>query len=236
VIPTHRRRFWGWPDGVVWRSTLGVHKSARSIRHSLFLETLAPSANETILDVGVTDSPVAWANHLEAHYPHPDRITALAVEELLEFRRAFPQVRTVIGDGCELPFADGSFDIVYSNAVIEHVGDRERQRVFLSEANRVAARAVFVTTPSRWFPMESHTMIPLVHWAPRSLAAAVWRRAGNTYYADPANLNLVSARQLRRLAQAAGLTSFNVRRQRLCGWTSNLILIAMKDRSSDPSD
>lgn len=235
----NERRVWGWPDGIVWRSTLGVHKNSRSARHRLFLEALSPAAHETILDVGVTDSQIVWANHLEAEYPHRERITAVAVEELCEFKRAFPDVRTVVGDGCELPFADGAYDIVYSNAVIEHVGDRERQRRFLSEAYRVAGRALFVTTPSRWFPMESHTMVPLVHWGPRPVAAAVWRTVGGsrrTRYADPANLNLLSGGDLRRLALAAGLTRFAVRKQRLFGWTSNLILVAEKGRSAGPSD
>ena len=231
-----RGRFWGWPDGMVWRSTLGVHKSSRSDRHRLFLDTLSPAAHETILDVGVTDSQVAWANHLEASYAHRDRITAVAVEELHEFKRAFPDVRTVFGDGCDLPFADGTFDIVYSNAVIEHVGDRARQRQLLAEAFRVASRAVFVTTPSKWFPVDPHTMIPLLHLGPRRVAAAVWRRTGSAHYADPADLNLLSARELRRLAQSAGLTGFVLRRQRLFGMTSNLVLIVEKDRSAGPSD
>ena len=64
-----------------------------------------------------------------------------------------------------MPFADGEFDIVFSNAVIEHVGGREQQRRFVEESLRVARRA-FVTTPNRWFPVEVHTRLPLVHWLP----------------------------------------------------------------------
>jgi hypothetical protein len=226
---------WRFPDGAVWRSTIGLHNTSRGVRHRLFIRTLSPAADETILDVGATDSQVQWANHLEAVYPHRERITAVAVERLHDFNLAFPEVHTVRGDGCDLPFADGAFDIVYSNAVIEHVGDRERQRRFLSEAYRVAARAVFVTTPSRWFPIESHTMTPLLHWGPRALASAVWRHTGNAHFADPQNLNLLTARELRRLAQSAGLAGFVLHRQRLCGWTSNLVLIADKRLSGEPS-
>ena len=70
------------------------------------------------------------------------------------------------GDACALPFPDQSFDVVFSNAVIEHVGDVERQRQFVAEALRVGRR-VFVTTPNRWFPIEVHTRLPLVHWLPK---------------------------------------------------------------------
>jgi SAM-dependent methyltransferase len=62
----------------------------------------------------------------------------------------------VQGDACALPFADGEFDIVFSNAVIEHVGDRERQRQLVSEALRVGRR-IFITTPNCRFPIEVHT-------------------------------------------------------------------------------
>ncbi len=62
-----------------------------------------------------------------------------------------------------------SFDVVFSNAVIEHVGDRERQEALVREALRVGRR-VFVTTPNRWFPIEVHTRLPFVHWLPDELA------------------------------------------------------------------
>ena len=67
------------------------------------------------------------------------------------FRQRYPTVRYVQGDACALPFADGEFDLYFSNAVIEHVGGGERQRAFVAEALRVAPR-VFITTPNRWFP------------------------------------------------------------------------------------
>jgi hypothetical protein len=72
----------------------------------------------------------------------------------------------VRADGRELPFADGEFDLGFSNAVVEHVaGGREGQRSFVHELCRVSRR-VFVTTPNRWFPLEVHTLLPFVHWLP----------------------------------------------------------------------
>ena len=77
-------------------------------------------------------------------------------------------------DGRELPFADGEFDLGFSNAVVEHVaGGRDGQRRFVHELCRVSRR-VFVTTPNRLFPLEVHTLLPFVHWLPprRARAAA----------------------------------------------------------------
>ena len=86
--------------------------------------------------------------------------------ELDRFAAAFPLVTTVRSDGRSLPFADGSFGLGFSNAVVEHVegGDDGRRR-FVAELCRVAGR-VFVTTPNRWFPLDPHTLLPLVHWLP----------------------------------------------------------------------
>src|ERR1019366_4814761 len=43
----------------------------------------------------------------------------------------------VAGDGRTLPFRDEAFDVVFSNSVIEHVGDAPAQRRFAREVARV---------------------------------------------------------------------------------------------------
>ncbi len=68
----------------------------------------------------------------------------------------------VKADGRKLPFGNNSFDFVFSNAVIEHVGNEEDQLDFVNEHNRVGKNWVF-TTPNRLFPIESHTQIVLLH-------------------------------------------------------------------------
>src|SRR5438067_3509758 len=145
--------------------------SLRSRQQKLvrFLDLFQPGPGTTVLDVGVTDAPFGGGstdNFFEALYPWPERITAVGHTELARFEAAFPQVRAVRADGRSLPFADGEFELGFSNAVVEHVaGGREGQRQFVHELCRVARR-VFVTTPNRWFPLEVHTLLPLVHWLP----------------------------------------------------------------------
>jgi SAM-dependent methyltransferase len=154
--------------------------SLRSRRRklALLLELMQPSAETCVLDVGVDEvshgdsggeSGCRTHNFLEEHYPWPTRITALGLHDGDRFRERYPGIHYVQGDACALPFADGEFDLVHSNAVIEHVGGRERQRLFVQEALRVGRR-VFLTTPNRWFPVEVHTRLPLVHWLPERSA------------------------------------------------------------------
>jgi hypothetical protein len=77
---------------------------------------------------------------------------------------------SVIADGRALPFASGSVDLVFSNAVVEHVGDVDDQRRFIAEHRRVG-RGWIVTTPNRWCPIESHTGAVFRHWSSRWRAA-----------------------------------------------------------------
>ena len=143
---------------------------------ALFLDTIRPGPETRVVDVGVGDTPfgtepgvAATHNFFEALYPWPEQITAVSDVPLPNFARAFPSIRTVVADGLALPFADDEFDVAFSNAVVEHVGGREEQRRFVAELCRVAPR-VFVSTPNRRFPLETHTLVPFVHWLPRRAA------------------------------------------------------------------
>jgi SAM-dependent methyltransferase len=152
-----------------------VSMRSRRRKLALFTETMRPTADTTVLDVGADDSGFGeqercgTLNFFEELYPWPGRITAVGIHEGLRFRERYPAVRYVQASALELPFENGAFDVYFSNAVIEHVGPREAQRRFVAEALRVAPR-VFITTPNRWFPVELHTRVPLVHWLPDAAA------------------------------------------------------------------
>ncbi len=151
--------------------------SLRSRRRKLdlFLETMRPGPETTVLDVGADElsfgegGGCATHNFFEELYPWPERITAVGLHDGRAFAQRHPAVSYLQADACALPFPDKAFDVYFSNAVIEHVGGRERQRAFVAEALRVADH-VFVTTPNRWFPIEVHTRLPLVHWLPERAA------------------------------------------------------------------
>lgn len=152
-----------------------VSLRSRRRKLALFTETMRPTADTTVVDVGADDSGFGeqrgcgTLNFFEELYPWPERITAVGIHEGRRFAERYPATRYVQASALELPFADGAFDVYFSNAVIEHVGPREAQRRFVAEALRVAPR-VFITTPNRWFPIELHTRAPLVHWLPDAAA------------------------------------------------------------------
>ena len=67
----------------------------------------------------------------------------------------------MVGDGCALKFPDKSYDIAFSNSVIEHVGSWERQQAFAKDIRRVG-KAIWVQTPARECLIEPHYLAPFL--------------------------------------------------------------------------
>jgi hypothetical protein len=128
-----------------------------------------------------------------------------------------------------LPFADGEFDWVLCDTVIEHVGPLERQYLLLKELNRVARRGIFVTTVNRWHPLEFYTGLPLIHWLPD----AWWRRMlawfGKPSFASDSRLNLIGSKELKKLASLLPRSpSFSIGHIRYVGIKASFFLQVRK--------
>ena len=190
-----------------------------------FVAEFGVSAETRILDVG------GAADCWDEVRPRP-RVT------LLNMPRAFtelcPEFCLVAGDGRRLPFADGSFDVVFSNSVIEHVGDAASQALFAQEVARVG-RGYWVQTPNRWFPVEQHLLTPVIHWLPKG-----WQRALVPRWTVWGLLTKVSAdqrefylahylRDARLLGRGEIKRLFpgaRVIRERCCGLTKSLVAVS----------
>jgi ubiquinone/menaquinone biosynthesis C-methylase UbiE len=146
-------------------------------------------------------------------------------------------VSWIAGDGRQLPFRDGAFDVVFSNSVIEHVGDAESQRRFAHEVARVG-RAYWVQTPNRWFPVEQHLLTPFLHWLPKPWQRAiaprfnVWRMLTRPsvdrreFYVEHylRDVRLLSFGEIQALFPSA-----RVLRERFCGVTKSLVAMKRAD-------
>jgi SAM-dependent methyltransferase len=194
----------------------------RERRMQRFAREFAITPATRILDVG--GAPETW----DLLRVRP-RVTLLNTPRTVEeMSRADAWIA---GDGRALPFRDRAFDIVFSNSVIEHVGDRESQRRFAAEIARVG-RGYWVQTPNRWFPVEQHLLTPLVHWLPRAWQRRIVPRVNlwsalvrptedRRHYYIQHYLNqvrLLDARELGALFPGARLI-----RERACGWTKSLV-------------
>jgi len=220
--------WWLSPDGLIRRLAGGVSARMRDERFNAFVRGVRPGPGDRVLDVGVSGQVGRSVNHFERVYPWPGMLTACGLEGPPDIcaRRG---IEFVSADGLALPFDDASFDIVYCNAVVEHVGSAARQAQLVSELLRVARR-VFMATPDRDCPLESHTLIPLAHWLPHKMCAAIYRLAGRGYFASQEHLNLVDAGRLRGLFPAGMRSRVTIRRQYLAGMPAVLTACTGKKR------
>jgi ubiquinone/menaquinone biosynthesis C-methylase UbiE len=209
--------------------SIRVATRVRARMFDAFLREFTPLPSETILDVGVTsDQSYASSNYLEALYPYKDRITAVGIDDATFLEKLYPGLTFRYADALALPFPDGSFDLVHSSAVLEHVGSFQNQTKMIEECLRVARRGICVTTPNRWFPIEFHTQLPLIHWLPKHLCRAIFRKIGYKFFAEESNLNLMTQAELRQIITRFPGYQFHFAQSRLCGWTSNLVLMVHK--------
>ena len=141
----------------------------RRRRMSWFRARVGLQPAERVLDLG--GYPSFWA---EAAPPNLTTVLNLSFPPGTAERS--PQFTCVTGDACALPFADGEFDVVFSNSVIEHVGTWERQQAFAAGARRVG-RKLWIQTPARGFFIEPHLLTPFIHWLP-----ARWQRRLIRYF------------------------------------------------------
>lgn len=87
-----------------------------------------------------------------------------------------PGFSSSAGDATNLgQFDDLEFDIVFSNSVIEHVGDFSQQRKMAQEVQRVG-KQYFIQTPNYYFPIEPHFLFPGFQWLPVSVRTTLVQR------------------------------------------------------------
>ena len=207
-----------------------IVQRARARMHQQFIKLVDPQNHETILDVGASANPAFIAsNYLEHAYPFLN-ITACGLGyDNPHWRKLYPKINYFHGDARHLPFEDKSFDIVYTHAVIEHVGNFYNQAYMIREAVRVARRAVWITTPNRWHPIEFHTVLPLIHWLPKPLHRKLLKKLGRNYFANENTLNLLDKQTLLDAIEVAQQMvvvrlEANIHVSRFLGLTANLLL------------
>ena len=126
-------------------------------------------------------------------------------------------------EGDLFPFDNDAFDLCWSNAVLEHVGDDAAKVRFLSEIARVSGRS-FVTTPNKFFPVEPHTRVPLLHLLPKRAFDAFLHRVGKSW-ATGTYMDLLGRRRLKSLLDRAGIEDYELHNNRIGPFTMDFVVI-----------
>ena len=202
--------------------------SLRSRREKLdlFMREMSPTPQSCILDVGMAATPryeERKTNILEREWPWKSQLIAISRDYPSVAKQHHPLVKMIQADGCQLPLANESVDYVWSNAVIEHVGDMEQQRAFVLEALRVAREGVFIATPDCAFPLEIHSNLPFIHWLPKRARDAIFNFLGFRWMNS---ISLLSEREFGELFPSG--TEVRIIRQRITLLPYNLVALVRK--------
>jgi len=162
----------------------------------LFYRTIRPAPGSRLLDVGGTAE--IWSNSgAELDVTLFNLHSAAAIRSDSDRGR----FQFIEGDICRENGLTATYDLVFSNSVLEHVGSARRQRQFALAVTR--ARAYWVQVPSPFFPIEAHCLVPfwwLLAPAIRRRWIRRWRRRGRTFIArQMAGTRPISRRRLKAL-------------------------------------
>jgi hypothetical protein len=141
----------------------------------------------------------------------------------------------VTGDACQAADAlakagvDTSFDVVFSNSLIEHVGGHARRSELARQVHELAPRH-WVQTPYRYFPLEPHWLFPGMQFMP---AAARVKIAMHWPLAHTRPTSIDQARDDVLWTELIGVTEMrgyfptsNILQERLLGVTKSLIAVS----------
>ena len=85
---------------------------------------------------------------------------------------------------------------MHSNATIEHVGSHKNQLRFIKECLRISKKYVFIQTPNKFFPIDFHTLLPIIHWLPKKIHRKILKTIRLNIYSLEKNLNLLRLKDL----------------------------------------
>jgi hypothetical protein len=150
-----------------FRKPQSLSRRLRQKRSAFFEQLIAPLVKPLrVLDVGGTED--FWQS---LGYGNRDDVWVTLLN-LTATATSSPQFVSIAGDARDLSqFKRREFDVVFSNSVIEHIGDFHDQKRMADEVQRVGKR-YFVQTPNRYFPVEPHFLFPWFQFLPE--AVQVW--------------------------------------------------------------
>lgn len=171
----------------------------RKKRYSKFLSYISPTHNDRILDIG--GLPETWTTH----QPLAKEVNLINIYQIEFEPKDYTKhnIKILIGNGCDLEMPDQSYDIVYSNSVIEHVGTWSNQVKLASEARRIGKK-LWIQTPAIEFFIEPHYIAPFIHWLPKSLRKRLIR-----FFTIWGFLNKPSKREIEQSVNEIRLLSYS---------------------------
>ena len=210
-----------------------IANAARNEFFNILKKNTKYSSKKSIIDIGTTPNLDDVQNIILSKIKDNKNITCLSNLNCKILLKKYPNIKKIlIGDGRNNNLPNNSFDIVHSNATIEHVGSYKNQLLFIKECIRVAKKYVFIQTPNRFYPIDFHTILPFIHWLPKNIHRKILNIIGLNFYGLEKNLNLLSESDLINLCEELNIKNYKIIKHRLFFITSNLVLFVEKNKNN----
>ena len=193
-----------------------------------FCKLISFNEKDKVIDIGTTSSENFTANVFLKKYPHKNKFTCFSNQDCRYVLNKYKCVKFVIGDARKTKFSNNSFDIVYSNAVIEHVGSFQSQRKFIKELYRISSRVCFIVTPYRFHPIEFHTNLPFLHFLPKNIYRKILKILGYDFLSKEENLNLMSKNEIKKILRLSKIKKYKILNTYFLFFPSHIILVLFK--------
>jgi len=194
----------------------------------IFDTSITVKKKDLVLDVGTSPLDIKSENMFLKKFKKHKKLTCLSNQDLKLIKKKFINFSYVIGDARKMKFKDNSFDVVHSNATIEHVGSDKCQIQFIRECLRVSKNKIFITTPYKYFPIDFHSKIPFLHYLPHSFYSYILKLLGENFFRFKKNLNLISYPKIVSYCKKLKIKKYKIVFHHFLFLKSNIILIINK--------
>jgi len=201
-----------------------LSKFSRNNVLNLFFRINKISSKTKVIDLGVSNYDNAEStNFFMKNYPFPKKIVCTGIHSKKSFKKTYKQFTyEKIEKNKKLPFKDKNFDVLFSNAVLEHVGSSDQQEKFIQESIRIANK-IFIVFPNRLFPIEHHTFLPFLHWFPKIIFRKILVLLNMKFWALESNLNHLDYKFVKNICKKYKC-SYEFTGLRLGVFSSNLVI------------
>ena len=180
------------------------------------------------LDIGTTsDDKNASSNIIIKNIKNIEKFKCIS-DQIVDSDFFYKKLKkSITEEFSENEFYEFSSDLVISSATIEHVGGVLEQKKMIDNIIKLTKKIFIITTPNRFYPIEMHTKIPLLHWFPKPIYRKILKIIGLSFYANEKNLNLVGIRELKEMLNNQKIT-YEIKFVKLMFFKSNIIIIGKK--------
>lgn len=198
----------------------------REARWALVKRAFPDLAHLRVLDLGGTVE--AWRRAPV----RPAHVTVLNLFEPGETDEDW--LLAITGDACRArealasAGATVSYDVVFSNSLLEHVGGHAQRTALAREIHALAPRH-WVQTPYRYFPIEPHWLFPGLQYLPVAARARLAARWPLAHSRPESPADAMSEVQWTELVGVAEMRSYfpssHIHHERVAGLTKSLVAV-----------